>query len=113
MSQPADPYEIALAPPARRAIENKLPPDVATAAVDFITGLLLVSPQEYWDSWRLLFPGLSTRARHIDWAPRRPEARGVGYRGRGYGSHRGRGICERTVGVRPSADGFEAEHPCR
>jgi hypothetical protein len=31
-------YEIALTPPARRAITSKLPPDVAAAAVDLITG---------------------------------------------------------------------------
>jgi len=45
VSEPADPYEIAVAPPARRAIENKLPADVAAAAVDFITGPLVASPQ--------------------------------------------------------------------
>ena len=44
MSGPADPYEIPIAPPARRAIGNKLPPDVAAAAVDFITGPLLDNP---------------------------------------------------------------------
>jgi mRNA interferase RelE/StbE len=41
MSGAADRYEISLAPSARRAIGNKLPPDVAAAAVDFITGPLL------------------------------------------------------------------------
>jgi mRNA interferase RelE/StbE len=44
MSGAADRYEISLAPPARRAIDNKLPPDVAAAAVDFITGPLLENP---------------------------------------------------------------------
>ena len=44
MSGAADPYEISLAPSAKRAIGNKLPPDVAAAAVDFITGPLLESP---------------------------------------------------------------------
>lgn len=38
------PYELAVAPPARRAITNKLPPDVATAAVDYITGPLIEAP---------------------------------------------------------------------
>lgn len=45
MTNPAEPYEIALAPPARRAISTKLPSDVAVAAVEFITGSLLVSPR--------------------------------------------------------------------
>ncbi|MGH3446903.1 MAG: type II toxin-antitoxin system RelE family toxin [Nocardioidaceae bacterium] len=38
------PYELGTAPPARRAVANLLPPDVATAAVEFITGVLLESP---------------------------------------------------------------------
>jgi mRNA-degrading endonuclease RelE of RelBE toxin-antitoxin system len=33
-----------MAPPARRAITEKLPPDVAVAAVEFITGPLLANP---------------------------------------------------------------------
>lgn len=45
VTQPVDPYEIALAPPARRAITSKLPPDVAPAAVDFITGPLIGNPK--------------------------------------------------------------------
>lgn len=34
-------YELAGAPPARRAITTKLPPDVAAAAVEYITGPLI------------------------------------------------------------------------
>ena len=45
VTEPADPFEIALAPPARRAITSKLPPDVAVAAVDFITGPLIGNPK--------------------------------------------------------------------
>jgi mRNA-degrading endonuclease RelE of RelBE toxin-antitoxin system len=33
-----------MAPPARRAISDRLPPDVAAAAVEFITGPLLANP---------------------------------------------------------------------
>jgi mRNA interferase RelE/StbE len=44
VTQPSDVYEVALAPPARRAITSKLPPDVAAAAVDFITGPLIDNP---------------------------------------------------------------------
>jgi mRNA interferase RelE/StbE len=40
----SQPYELAVAPPARRAITSNLPPDVAAAAVDYITGPLLEAP---------------------------------------------------------------------
>ena len=45
VTEPADLYEISLAPPARRAITSRLPPDVAAAAVDFITGPLIGNPK--------------------------------------------------------------------
>jgi mRNA interferase RelE/StbE len=38
-------YELATARPARRALAELLPPDVAVAAVEFITGPLLVDPR--------------------------------------------------------------------
>jgi mRNA interferase RelE/StbE len=37
-------YELGLARPARRAIADRLPPDVASAAVEFVTGQLLEAP---------------------------------------------------------------------
>ena len=40
----ADPYELGLARPARRAISELLPQDAAAAAVEFITGPLLEMP---------------------------------------------------------------------
>lgn len=40
-----EPYELGTAPPARRALADRLPPDVAAAAVEFITGALLKNPQ--------------------------------------------------------------------
>lgn len=40
-----DPYELGTAPPARRALAERLPPDVAAAAAEFITGPLLDNPQ--------------------------------------------------------------------
>lgn len=43
----SDDYELATAPPARRALAERLPPDVATTAVEFITGPPLQNP------WRL------------------------------------------------------------
>jgi len=36
--------ELGTAPPARRALAERLPPDVAVAAVEFITGPLLENP---------------------------------------------------------------------
>ncbi len=39
------PYELGTAPPARRALADRLPPEVAAAAAEFSTGPLLVSPQ--------------------------------------------------------------------
>lgn len=40
-----EPYELGLAAPARRALADRLPPQVAAAAVEFVTGPLLENPQ--------------------------------------------------------------------
>jgi mRNA interferase RelE/StbE len=40
----ADPYELGMTRPARRAISELLPEDVAADAVEFITGPLLAAP---------------------------------------------------------------------
>ena len=40
-----DPYELGTAAPARRALADRLPHEVAAAAVDFITGPLPDNPQ--------------------------------------------------------------------
>lgn len=40
-----DPYELGTAPPARRALSDRLPYDVATTAAEFITGPLLLKPR--------------------------------------------------------------------
>jgi mRNA interferase RelE/StbE len=37
-------YELGTTPPARRALSERLPSDVAAAAVEFITGPLLEAP---------------------------------------------------------------------
>lgn len=39
-----DAYELGTAPPARRAIADRLPPEVAAAAAELITGSLLTNP---------------------------------------------------------------------
>ncbi len=38
-------YDLETAPPARRALAERLPPDVAAAAAEFITGPLLAHPR--------------------------------------------------------------------
>lgn len=38
-------YELGTAPPARRALAERLPAEVAAAAVEFITGPLVVNPR--------------------------------------------------------------------
>ncbi|TWP37288.1 type II toxin-antitoxin system RelE family toxin [Leekyejoonella antrihumi] len=40
-----EPYELGTAGPARRALADRLPPEVAAAAVELITGPLLENPQ--------------------------------------------------------------------
>lgn len=39
------PYHLGTAPPARRALANRLPPDIAAAAAEFVTGPLLINPR--------------------------------------------------------------------
>lgn len=39
------PYELGTAAPARRALADRLAPDVAAAAIEFITGPLLENPK--------------------------------------------------------------------
>lgn len=41
----SEPYELGTAAPARRALAERLPPEIATAAIEFITGPLLENPQ--------------------------------------------------------------------
>ena len=45
-----DPYELGTAPPASRALADRLPPEVAAAAVEFITGPLLANPRRVGSS---------------------------------------------------------------
>lgn len=40
-----EPYELGTAAPARRALADRLPAEVAAAAVEFITGPLLENPR--------------------------------------------------------------------
>lgn len=40
-----EPYELGTAPPARRALAERLPPDIAGAAVEFVAGPLRENPR--------------------------------------------------------------------
>jgi len=51
-------YEVTVTPPARRAITSKLPHDVAVAAVEFITGPLLVNPYRLGKALHEPFDGI-------------------------------------------------------
>lgn len=42
---PGAPYELILTPPAARAIQHHLPPTVAAAVIEFLTGALIDNPQ--------------------------------------------------------------------
>jgi mRNA interferase RelE/StbE len=53
-----EPYELGLARPARRAISDLLPEDVAAAAVEFITGPLLTAPHRVGKPLRDTLTGL-------------------------------------------------------
>lgn len=40
-----EPYELGTAAPARRALADRFPPAIATAAIEFITSALLANPR--------------------------------------------------------------------
>jgi mRNA-degrading endonuclease RelE of RelBE toxin-antitoxin system len=63
----ADPYELGLTRPARRAISELLPEDVAAAAVEFITGPLLVAPYRVGKPLRNALAGLHSARLGTQW----------------------------------------------
>jgi mRNA interferase RelE/StbE len=63
----ADPYELGMARPARRAISETLPEDVATAAVEFITGPLLDIPRRIGKPLRDELTGLYSARLGAQW----------------------------------------------
>jgi mRNA-degrading endonuclease RelE of RelBE toxin-antitoxin system len=63
----ADPYELGLTRPARRAISELLPEDVAAAAVEFITGPLLVAPYRVGKPLRNALSGLHSARFGTQW----------------------------------------------
>ena len=63
----SDPYELGMARPARRAISESLPEDVATAAVEFITGPLLEVPRRVGKPLREELAGLWSARLGTQW----------------------------------------------
>lgn len=63
----ADPYELGITRPARRAISELLPEDVAAAAVEFITGPLLVAPYRVGKPLRNALSGLHSARLGTQW----------------------------------------------
>ena len=62
-----DPYELGITRPARRAISELLPEDVAAAAVEFITGPLLVAPYRVGKPLRNALSGLHSARLGTQW----------------------------------------------
>jgi mRNA interferase RelE/StbE len=63
----AEPYELGMARPARRAISESLPEEVAVAAVDFITGPLLEAPSRVGKPLRDALSGLHSARLGTQW----------------------------------------------
>jgi mRNA interferase RelE/StbE len=62
-----EPYELGTAPPARRAIADRLPAGVAAAAVEFITGPLLDNPHRVGRPLREELSGIYSARLGRDW----------------------------------------------
>jgi mRNA interferase RelE/StbE len=62
-----DPYELGMTRPARRAISELLPEDVAAAAVEFITGPLLKAPYRVGRPLRDTLSGFHSARLGTEW----------------------------------------------
>lgn len=62
-----DPYELGTAPPARRALADRLPLEVAAAAAEFITSALLDNPRRVGRSLGEELAGLYSARLGRDW----------------------------------------------
>jgi mRNA interferase RelE/StbE len=63
----AEPYELGLTRPARRAISETLPEEIATAAVEFITGPLLQAPKRVGKPLQDRLAGLHSARLGTEW----------------------------------------------
>ena len=62
-----EPYELGMTRPARRAISELLPEDVAAAAVEFITGPLLEAPYRVGKPFRDILSGFHSARFSTQW----------------------------------------------
>ncbi|MGH3327698.1 MAG: type II toxin-antitoxin system RelE family toxin [Streptomycetales bacterium] len=60
-------YELGTAAPARRALAERLPSEIAAAAVEFITGPLLENPQRMGKPLREELTGIYSARLARDW----------------------------------------------
>ncbi|MDA8037664.1 MAG: type II toxin-antitoxin system RelE/ParE family toxin [Actinomycetota bacterium] len=60
-------YELGTAPPARRALADRLPPDVALAASELVTGPLLDSPRRVGKPLRDALTGIYSARLGREW----------------------------------------------
>ncbi len=60
-------WELATAPPARRALAERLPPQVAAAACDFATGPLLDNPRRVGKALRGTLAGVYSARLGSEW----------------------------------------------
>jgi mRNA interferase RelE/StbE len=63
----SNPYELGMTRPARRAISETLPEDVATAVVEFVTGPLLEMPRRIGKPLRDELTGLYSARLGTQW----------------------------------------------
>ena len=63
----AEPYELGMGCPARRAVSALLPEDVAVAAVEFITGPLLEAPYRVGNPLRDRLTGFHSARLGTEW----------------------------------------------
>ncbi len=61
------PYQLGTAPPAQRALAERLPLEVATAAVEFITGPLLDNPRRVGKPLSAELAGIYSARLGRDW----------------------------------------------
>jgi mRNA-degrading endonuclease RelE of RelBE toxin-antitoxin system len=61
------PYQLGTAPPGRRALAERLPLDVATAAIEFITGPLLDNPRRLGKPLSAELAGIYSARLGRDW----------------------------------------------
>lgn len=62
-----DTYTLGTAPPARRALSHGLPHDVAAAAIEVITGPLLLNPRRVGKPFREELRGIYSARLARDW----------------------------------------------